>query len=160
VSIPTISVAMSVFNAGSHLGEAIGKRARPELPRFEFLIVNDGSSDGSGAVIDRYAAADARIRAIHQPKCRADREPEPAAGRSARAADRAHGRRRHRPPARFERQLAFLAEHPDHGVVGTWAFDISEDGSPYAESFRDQPTSTKRWWRSSRLGRIWSTRRS
>jgi hypothetical protein len=26
-------------------------------------------------------------------------------------------------------------------VVGTWAFDISEDGSPYRESFRDQPTS-------------------
>jgi hypothetical protein len=27
-------------------------------------------------------------------------------------------------PQRFERQVAFLAEHPDHGVLGRWSEDI------------------------------------
>ncbi len=34
-------------------------------------------------------------------------------------------------PERFAKQMAFLAEHPDHGVVGSWSTDMDEQGNLY-----------------------------
>ncbi len=132
---------MSVFNAGRHLRQAIESVLAQSFADFEFLIVNDGSTDGSGAVIDAYAARDARIRAIHQ-----DNRGLVASLNLLLAQAQAPLIARMDGddvalPARFERQLAFMAGHPDHGVVGSWAACIDEHGAPRAELCRDQPTS-------------------
>lgn len=58
---------MSVYNGGRYLSESIESVLRQEGVDFEFIIVNDGSTDSSDEVIDRYASSDARIRVFHQP---------------------------------------------------------------------------------------------
>jgi glycosyltransferase involved in cell wall biosynthesis len=112
---------MSVYNNAAHLPAAIESILAQSFGDFEFLIVNDGSSDESGDIIDRYAAGDRRIRAFHQPNLGLIASlnrmlAEARAPLIARMDDDDIAL-----PARFERQLAFLAAHPDHGVVGTWS---------------------------------------
>ena len=60
------SVVLPVYNGAAYLGEAIDSvLAQTEL-HWELWIVDDGSCDDSGAIADRYAARDERIRVIHQ----------------------------------------------------------------------------------------------
>lgn len=57
---------MPVYNGERHLAEAIESVLAQSHRDFEFVIVDDGSTDGSSGIIDRYAARDARIRVIRQ----------------------------------------------------------------------------------------------
>lgn len=141
MTAPTISVAMSVYNNARHLAGAIESILRQDHDDFEFLIVNDGSSDGSGDIIDGFAAADRRIRAIHQ-------DNRGLIASLNRLLDEARAPLIARMdgddialPARFARQIAFLSAHPDYGIVGTWTNDIDETGAPRGRVSRDQPTS-------------------
>ena len=58
---------MPVFNAERYLGEAIESILGQTFRDFEFLIVNDGSTDRSLAILERYAAQDVRIRLSSRP---------------------------------------------------------------------------------------------
>ncbi len=60
------SVLVPVYNAGCWLVPCIESVLGQTDPDFELLLVDDGSTDGSGAVCDAYAARDERIRAFHQ----------------------------------------------------------------------------------------------
>ncbi len=64
---PAISVIMCVFNAQDHLESAIWSIRNQTFRDFEFLILDDGSTDGTAAIIHRHAAEDTRLRIIHQP---------------------------------------------------------------------------------------------
>jgi glycosyltransferase involved in cell wall biosynthesis len=138
--IPAISVAMSVYNGERFLAPAIESVLAQTFEDFEFLILNDGSDDRSAAIIDSFAARDPRIRAIHQ-------------GHRGLVASLNHMLDEARAPLvarmdcddiclpnRFERQMAFLAANPDHGVVGTWTSDIDEHDQPYQVDGPDHPT--------------------
>ena len=63
---PEVSVVMSVYNGASTLTKSIDSILCQEGVEFEFIIVNDGSTDGSSRLLEQYAAKDARIRVIHQ----------------------------------------------------------------------------------------------
>ena len=63
---PTISVVMSVYNGAETLRDTVESVLSQEGVDFEFIIVNDGSSDASASMLDDLAAADARIRLLHQ----------------------------------------------------------------------------------------------
>ena len=60
------SVLVPVYNAGDYLPECIESVLGQTDPDFELLLVDDGSTDQSGAVCEDYAARDARVRAFHQ----------------------------------------------------------------------------------------------
>ena len=66
---PAISVALSVYNGERFLGEAIESVLAQSFTDFEFLILDDGSTDGTRAIIAGYAARDARIRPILRENC-------------------------------------------------------------------------------------------
>ena len=66
MSAPSLTVAMSVYNNGPYVGEAIDSILGQSFGDFEFMIVNDGSTDETPAVIDDRAVRDSRIRVIHQ----------------------------------------------------------------------------------------------
>lgn len=66
---PDVSVVIPVYNSVDYVGEAIrsvrDQTIAPE--RVEMIVVDDGSTDGSGAVIAQEAASDPRITMITQP---------------------------------------------------------------------------------------------
>ena len=63
---PTISVLMSVYNGELCLTESIESILNQTFSDFEFLIINDGSTDSSWEIIQRYADKDQRIVPLTQ----------------------------------------------------------------------------------------------
>jgi len=63
---PTVSVVMSVYNGSGNLRETLESVLSQESCSFEFVVVDDGSTDDSGAVLDEFAARDPRLVVIHQ----------------------------------------------------------------------------------------------
>lgn len=63
---PAVSVVMSVYNGADTLAATLESVLAQQGCDFEFIVVDDGSSDGAGAVLDVYAARDSRLRVIHQ----------------------------------------------------------------------------------------------
>src|SRR5512135_1662363 len=66
-SEPAVSVLMPVYNAERYVVEAVESILAQTFRDFEFLIIDDGSTDDSGAILSRYAARDDRIRLICRP---------------------------------------------------------------------------------------------
>lgn len=62
-----ISVIIPVYNAEPFLPACLDSVLAQTYRELEILLIDDGSTDGSGAICDRYAAMDPRIRVIHQP---------------------------------------------------------------------------------------------
>lgn len=61
-----ISVIVPVYNAESYLAKCVQSILDQTYTNLEVILVNDGSSDGSGAICDEYAAKDSRVRVIHK----------------------------------------------------------------------------------------------
>jgi glycosyltransferase involved in cell wall biosynthesis len=61
-SPPLVSVLMAVYNSERYLAQAIESILNQTLSEFELIIIDDGSTDGSLAILQQYAAQDARIR--------------------------------------------------------------------------------------------------
>ena len=63
---PTVSIIVPVYNAERTVGRCIESILNQEYTDFELLLVDDGSTDNSGAVCDEYAAKDSRIQVFHK----------------------------------------------------------------------------------------------
>lgn len=61
-----ISIIMPVYNVEEFVGKAIESVLDQTLREFEFLIIDDGSTDNSGVICDEYALKDKRIKVIHK----------------------------------------------------------------------------------------------
>jgi len=64
--VPKASVIVPCWNVEEWVEDAISSVLRGSFQDFEIIAVDDGSTDGTGAVLDRIAASDARVRVIHQ----------------------------------------------------------------------------------------------
>ena len=65
-TLPVVSIIVPVYNVKSYVGECVESLCRQTYTNLEILLVDDGSTDGSGEVCDEYAGRDERIRVIHQ----------------------------------------------------------------------------------------------
>ena len=65
---PVVSVLMPVFNGEKYLAEAIESILNQSFTDFEFLIINDGSTDGTDEILAEYVGQDKRIKIIHNEK--------------------------------------------------------------------------------------------
>ena len=63
-SHPSVSIVIPVYNVEAYLGECLDSACRQSLFSIEMICVNDGSTDGSLAIAESYAANDSRIRVI------------------------------------------------------------------------------------------------
>lgn len=63
-----ISVLMLTYNRENLVSRAIESILRQTYSNFEFIIVDNGSTDKSGQIADEYAKQDSRIRVIHRSK--------------------------------------------------------------------------------------------
>ena len=64
---PLVSVIVPFYNMEAWLTETLDSIAASRYPRFEVLMVDDGSTDGSAALAEAYARQDARFRLLRQP---------------------------------------------------------------------------------------------
>ncbi|MDQ4061967.1 MAG: glycosyltransferase [Pseudomonadota bacterium] len=66
MSTPSVSVLMSVYNGAPFLDAAIDSIRAQSFDDFEFIIIDDGSTDATPAILARHAVADPRIRILSQ----------------------------------------------------------------------------------------------
>ena len=55
--VPLVSVLIPCYNAGRWIGETLDSVLAQTWPRIEIIVVDDGSTDQSRAILDRYAAS-------------------------------------------------------------------------------------------------------
>jgi glycosyltransferase involved in cell wall biosynthesis len=123
---PLMTVLMPVFNTERYLAEAIDSILNQTLSDFEFIIIDDGSTDSSPAIVQSYA--DSRIRYYRNPE---------NSGISATlnwgielattnliarmdADDISY-------PARLSEQYRYMTAHPDCALLACWVRIIDED---------------------------------
>jgi len=63
---PFFSIIIPVYNVAPYLRECLDSVLAQTFTDWEAICVDDGSTDGSGAILDEYAARDRRFRIIHQ----------------------------------------------------------------------------------------------
>lgn len=116
---PTISVVMTVYNGGRFLAPSIRSIVAQTFRNFEFLIVDDASTDGSMGVLENWAAKDERIRLIRnesnkgQTPCLNQGLAEARGEWVVRqdADDLSH-------PTRLSEQFQFVTVHPELALLG------------------------------------------
>ncbi len=115
---PLISVLMPVYNAQRYVAKAVDSILHQTLGDFELLIVDDGSTDRSLKILQRYAAQDDRIRLISRPNTGYVRALNQmlalAQGEFVARMDADDVAL----PDRFAKQVAFLQQHPEVVCVG------------------------------------------
>lgn len=125
---PALSVIMSVYNGAAHLYPCVQSVLQQRFSDFEFLILNDGSTDETGEILRRMAATDSRIRLIERENrglvaslnelIAVAKAPILARMDSDDVAM----------PERFARQMAYLSAHPEIGILGSNTHDLDEHG--------------------------------
>ncbi|MCE5324002.1 glycosyltransferase family 2 protein [bacterium] len=126
--MPVVSVVMPVYNTQKYLEEALDSILAQSFDDFELIAVDDGSTDGSTAILDRYSQKDSRMHVLHQDN-------------SGISAARNNGMRHARGnyiavmdsddiclPDRLSRQVALMEKHPEVGLCGTRCSFFGSDG--------------------------------
>lgn len=125
---PRVSVVMPVRNGEAFLREALDSILAQTFRDFELIVIDDGSSDGTPAIIAEYAARDSRLRAIRQEASgltqSLNRGWRSAAGEYVARMDADDVAL----PDRLEHQVEFLDGHPEVAVVGTTVIEVGPDG--------------------------------
>ncbi|TGU70215.1 glycosyltransferase [Geomonas terrae] len=128
----TVSVIMSVHNGERYIREAIDSIISQSFTDFEFIIIDDGSTDTTRAIVEAYH--DDRITLIHQKK-------EGLTKALNKGISLARGRyiARHdaddvSKPERLAKQVAYLEENRDVGLLGTRFEFIDQSGEVISRS--------------------------
>lgn len=119
---------MGVYNAGQYLDDAVKSILQQDYPHFEFIVIDDGSTDDSCNKLQRYAAQSRQIRLIQQqnsgPAAARNAGIKAAAGKYIAimdADDISH-------PTRLSKQVAYLENHEECVAVGSLLEMIDPEG--------------------------------
>src|SRR4051812_18975953 len=127
---------MPVYNALPHLREAVEGILAQTFGDFEFVVIDDGSTDGSTQVLRAYAAADPRIVLVSRPNTgyaiALNEALALATGEFVARMDADDVSL----PQRLARQVEYLRAHPECVAVGTGVRFIAAGGTPIARGFR------------------------
>ena len=123
---PQISVLMAAYNSERFLEPAVRSVLGQTFTDFEYVIVDDGSTDRTGAMLDAFAAEDPRVKVLHRPN-----SGIPKSVNAGLAVCRAPFIARFDAddvmlPHRLARQLRFMQEHPQVVAAGSAVEMIDE----------------------------------
>ena len=129
MSLPSVSIVMPVYNAEPYVGEAIRSMLGQRHADFECIVIDDGSTDGTDAVIRGFT--DPRIRYLRNDGNRGlvytlNRGVQEARGRYIARMDGDDISL----PERLERQVAYLDGHPEVDLVATVVKLVDAAGNP------------------------------
>lgn len=126
-----ISVLMCVYNGEKYLSQSIDSILGQSFSDIEFVLVNDGSRDGSNEILSAYAQKDSRIILVN------NRENVGIAASVTNGLQYCTGKYIARMdqddislPERFKVQHQYLEAHPEIDAVGTGLIFIDENGMP------------------------------
>lgn len=116
---PRVSVIMPAYNVEKYVTEAIESILNQTFTDFEFIILNDGSTDNTAKIIEKYAKQDKRIKFINNKKNKGfiaslNECLDVAKGEYVAKMDSDDISK----PDRLAKQVEFLEIHPDYGMVG------------------------------------------
>jgi Glycosyl transferase family 2 len=126
--MPELTLVMSVFNGESFLPAALESIMAQSMRDFAIIVVNDGSTDRSAEILEKYAGRSERMQVVHQPNAGI----VDAANRACALARTPYIARMDADdislPYRLERQLSFLQCHRELALLGGAAEFINESG--------------------------------
>jgi glycosyltransferase involved in cell wall biosynthesis len=124
---------MPVYNAAPFLRQALDSILGQTYTDFELLLINDGSTDDSEAIIKTYT--DARIRYFHQPNAGVAATLNRGIGLATGKYIWRHDADDISLPEKLEKEILFLESHPDYALCAVQVAFLTERGRP-AWSFR------------------------
>ena len=137
-----VSIYMPVFNASKYLRQAIESILNQTYTHFEFIIIDDTSTDDSWKIIKSYAKRDKRIRAIQNPinlghciTCNIAISKAKSKYIAKMDADDISF------DTRIEKQMAYMLKHPEVVALGTQCIVIDKDDNIIGN--KNFPTTTK-----------------
>lgn len=139
--MPAISCIMPCYNAEEYVGKAIESILNQTFSDFEFIIIDDGSVDGTPAIIEEYSKKDERIVYLQNEanmgaSYSKNRCIAAAQGKYAAIADASVISE----PELFEKEFEYLENNEDIGAVGT---NYSVEGDGERETPADFPSEDK-----------------
>jgi glycosyltransferase involved in cell wall biosynthesis len=126
---PAVSVILPVFNAQRYIKDAVQSVLDQTFGDFEFIIINDGSTDGSLEILQSLAASDARIRLISRPNTGYVAALNEAIGLAEGEFIARMDADDFCLPQRFEKQIDYLRNYPDCVLLGTQVTQMDQDGA-------------------------------
>jgi glycosyltransferase involved in cell wall biosynthesis len=130
--MPLVSVILPVFNSQRYLASAVGSILDQSFRDFEFIIIDDGSTDRSLDILRELAASDSRIRLISRPNTgyttALNEMIALATGEFVARMDADDISL----PDRFDQQVRFLQANPQIAVVGTFIQRMDPEGQDIA----------------------------
>lgn len=131
--ISLVSVILPVYNAGEYLDTAIESVLSQTFTNFELLLLDDGSTDGSLSRLEYYASQDTRCKVYSRPNrgvaFTLNEGLNLASSDLIIRMDQDDICR----PQRFEKQIRYMAEHPECVLVGSRVQLIDPEAMPMME---------------------------
>lgn len=131
---PLVSVIIPAYNAEAFIGETIESVLAQTYRNFEVVVIDDGSQDRTGEIVQKFSERDSRIRLIQQPNAGVvssrNRAIELAEGELIAPLDSDDIWM----PENLEKQVHYMMKSDSSvGVVYAWSFDIDEQSNPTGE---------------------------
>lgn len=141
-----VSVIMPAWNVARYIGEALDSIRRQRFVDYELVVVDDGSTDGSGALLDAAAVADRRVRVVRHAQNRGllaalNSALEVATGEWVARMDGDDTAT----PERLERQVDVMANHPELVLLGSAYKVMYEDGRFWRSQSMPATDTAIRW---------------
>lgn len=125
---PCVSVVLPVRDGSTFLSTAVESILGQTLSNFELLIVDDGSQDGTLAILDRFAASDNRIRVLKQAPLGVAAALNTGLGAAKAAIVARMDADDIAAPERLARQLAALKSRSNAVAIGSACRVLDRDG--------------------------------
>lgn len=123
-----VSVVMPVYNGEIYLAEAIESVLNQTYKNFEFIIIDDGSTDKSAKIVNKYKEKDSRIVLHQQPNSGLPVSLNKGIELAKYDVIVRMDADDIMLPQRLEKQVPFLLSHPEATVVSCYSYHINSTG--------------------------------